>query len=175
MIFRAWCVFLNHSKKFRLTAEVQTNGFRIIGYVEWSGEGWVEKVVGRTSSSYILGCGVLIVTFPCWFLFDLLSFYLSLFSYFPGGSLKKNGDVWKVRISRPEVLLGKGVLKTCSKFTREHPCQSAISIKLQSNFIEIAIRHGFSPVNLLHIFRTPFYKNTSGWLLLKGDSYWNLN
>ena len=24
------------------------------------------------------------------------------------------------------------------------------------NFIEIALRHGCSPVNLLHIFRTPF-------------------
>ena len=34
------------------------------------------------------------------------------------------------------------------------------------NFIEIALRHGCSPVNLLHIFRTPFPKNTSGWLLL---------
>ena len=31
------------------------------------------------------------------------------------------------RSSRPEVLLGKGVLKICSKFTGEHPCQSAIS------------------------------------------------
>ena len=28
------------------------------------------------------------------------------------------------------------------------------------------IRHGCSPVNLLHIFRTPFPKNTSGGLLL---------
>ena len=37
---------------------------------------------------------------------------------------------------------------------------------LQSNFIEIALRHGCSPVNLLHIFRTPFPKNTSGRLLL---------
>ena len=37
---------------------------------------------------------------------------------------------------------------------------------LQSNFIEIALRHGCSPVNLLHIFRTPFPKNTPGWLLL---------
>ena len=26
--------------------------------------------------------------------------------------------------------------------------------------------HGCSPVNLLHIFRTPFPKNTFGWLLL---------
>ena len=37
---------------------------------------------------------------------------------------------------------------------------------LQSNFTEIALRHGCSPVNLLHIFRTPFPKNTSEWLLL---------
>ena len=45
--------------------------------------------------------------------------------------------------------------------------QSVISIKLQRNFIEIALRHGCSPVHLLHIFRTPFLKNNSGWLLLK--------
>ena len=36
------------------------------------------------------------------------------------------------RSSHPEVFLEKGVLKICSKFTREHPCWSAISIKLQS-------------------------------------------
>ena len=29
--------------------------------------------------------------------------------------------------------LGKGVLKICSKFSGEHPWQSGISIKLQSN------------------------------------------
>ena len=38
--------------------------------------------------------------------------------------------------------------------------------KLYCNFIEITLRHGCSPVNLLHIFRTPFPKNTSGGLLL---------
>ena len=38
------------------------------------------------------------------------------------------------RSSRAEVFLRKGVLKICSKFTGEHPCWSAISIKLQSNF-----------------------------------------
>ena len=65
------------------------------------------------------------------------------------------------RSSRSEVFLGKGVLKTCSKYAGEHPCQSVISIKLQSDFIEIAPRHRCSPVNLLHIFRTPFLKNTS--------------
>ena len=59
-----------------------------------------------------------------------------------------------------EVFLGKGVVKICSKFTGQHPCQSTISID------EIALRHGCSPVNLLHTFETSFLKNTSGWLLL---------
>ena len=62
----------------------------------------------------------------------------------------------KERRTRPEVLLTKGVLKICSKFTGEHPCRSAILIKLLCNFIESALRHGCSPVNLLHTSRTPF-------------------
>ena len=70
------------------------------------------------------------------------------------------------RSSRLEVFLQKGALKIVSKFTREHLCQSVISIKLQCNLIEIALQHGCSTVNLLHIFRTPFYKITSGRLLL---------
>ena len=41
-----------------------------------------------------------------------------------------------------------------------------ISIKCQSNFIEITLRHGGCPVNLLHILRTSFPKNTSEGLLL---------
>ena len=65
------------------------------------------------------------------------------------------------------MLLRKGVLKICSKFTGEHPRRKGISIRLLSNFIEITFRHGCSPLNLLHNFRTPFLKNTSGWLLLK--------
>ena len=43
----------------------------------------------------------------------------------------------------------RGILKICSKFTGEHPYRSVISIKM------------------LHIFRTPFYKNTYGGLLLQ--------
>ena len=35
-----------------------------------------------------------------------------------------------------------------------------------ANFIEISLRHGCSPVNLLRIFRTPFPRGTSEWLLL---------
>ena len=38
------------------------------------------------------------------------------------------------------------------------------------NFIELALRHGCSPVSLLHIFRTPFPRDTSGWLLLNISS-----
>ena len=49
--------------------------------------------------------------------------------------------------SRPESFLEKGLLTICSKSTGE--------------------RHGWSPVNLLHIFRTLFYESTSGWLLLQ--------
>ena len=87
----------------------------------------------------------------------------------------------RLRSSRSEVFLGKAVLKICSKFTGEHPYRSVISIKLQSNFMEITIRqsnfieiilwYGCSPVNLLYIFRTRFLKNTSGWLLLKTTAF----
>ena len=41
-----------------------------------------------------------------------------------------------------------------------------MSVKLLYDFIEITLRHGCSPVNLLHIFTTAFLKNTSMWLLL---------
>ena len=70
------------------------------------------------------------------------------------------------RSSRSEVFLKQGILKISSKFTGDHPCRNAILIKLQSNFIEITLRHGCFPVNLLHVFRTPFLKNASGRLLL---------
>ena len=68
--------------------------------------------------------------------------------------------------SHPDVFLLTGILKICSKFTGKHSCRSVIAIKLQSNFIEITLPHGCSSVNLFHIFRTDFSKNTSGWLLL---------
>ena len=70
------------------------------------------------------------------------------------------------RSTHPEVFLGKGALEICSKFTGEHPRRSVISIKLQSNFIKITLRHGCCSVNLLHIFRIPFLSNTCGCLLL---------
>ena len=71
------------------------------------------------------------------------------------------------RSSYPEDFLRKGILKIFSKFTGKNPCRSVISIKLFCNFIEITLRLGFSPVNLLHIFRISFPKNTSRWLPLE--------
>ena len=96
--------------------------------------------------------------------FVFLSLFLRELSW---DSSKKNCKLCVLSRSSPsEVFLRKGILKICRKFTGEHPCRSVISIKLQSNFIKIALRHRCSPVNLLQIFRTPFPRNTSGWLLL---------
>ena len=78
-------------------------------------------------------------------------------------------SVKHLKFSPPEVFLGKDILKYAAKFTGEHPCQSVISIKLVCSSIDMTLRHGCSRVNLLHIFRTPFYKNPSVWLLLKED------
>ena len=36
--------------------------------------------------------------------------------------------------------------------------------KVACNFNKIALQHGYSPVNLMHIFRTSLPKNTSGGL-----------
>ena len=72
-----------------------------------------------------------------------------------------------IRISPPKVILGKDVLKICRKVIGGHPCRSVISVKLQSKSIQITLRHGCSPVNVLHIFTTHFPKSTYGGLLLK--------
>ena len=75
-------------------------------------------------------------------------------------------NVRQVRSSSLVVFLGKGVLIICSKFRGENPYRNVVSIKLQSNFIEITLRHGSYPVNLVHFIRTTFPKNTSGGLFL---------
>ena len=80
--------------------------------------------------------------------------------------LKKSLHQNRCRSIPREQFLRKVILSMCSKFTGEHPFRSVILIKLQSNFIEIALWHGCSPVNLLYIFGTPFPKNTSRRLLL---------
>ena len=54
---------------------------------------------------------------------------------FPRNFLKKI----LFRRNHPDLLLRKGVLKICSKFTGEHPCRNVISIELQTSFIEITL------------------------------------
>ena len=60
--------------------------------------------------------------------------------------------------------------KSCSEIKQQiysrTPMLKCDFNKVASNFIEIALRHGCSPVNLLDIFRTLFPKNISGGLLL---------
>ena len=71
--------------------------------------------------------------------------------------------------SRPEVFLGKGVLKIRSKFIGETPMLKCDFNKVAAtlfkycglNFIQITLQDGCSPVNLLHMFRTSFLQNTS--------------
>ena len=57
----------------------------------------------------------------------------------------------------------RGVLrKSCSESMQQIYRRTLMS---KCDF-EIALWHGCSSVNLLHIFRTHFLKNTSGWLVL---------
>ena len=58
-------------------------------------------------------------------------------------TLSKNLRTWSCnyRSSPSEVFYEKGVPKICSIFTGQHPCQSVISIKFQSNFIEMTLWH----------------------------------
>ena len=74
---------------------------------------------------------------------------------------------WEHETALQRCFYKKGVLTVCSKITGEHPYQSVISIKLQSNFFKIGFRHGCSPVNFLHIFKTSFPENNSRRLLLE--------
>ena len=70
----------------------------------------------------------------------------------------KNSLSTTSRSTHPRVFLEKSVLKIRSKYAGANSCRGVISINLLYNFNEIALPHGCSPVNLLHIFRTPFPK-----------------
>ena len=63
-----------------------------------------------------------------------------------------------MKASKPEILQG-------AKYVSENFVEEIIF----RNFIKIIFGHGCSPVTLLHIFRTPFYKKASGGLFLDGQ------
>ena len=86
--------------------------------------------------------------------------------------LEKTGFFVVPKVSQVSVVLVLRFFQTVKKRVFSHKVslwmkkEFAISIKLQSNFIEITLRHGCPPVNLLYIFKTLFPKNTSGWQFL---------
>ena len=69
--------------------------------------------------------------------------------------------------SKEQKQLSRGVLIKRFSENIQQIYRSTPMPKLLSSFIEITLRHGCSPVNLMHIFRAPFLKNTFGRLLLK--------
>ena len=73
----------------------------------------------------------------------------------------KNNDPWKVReVSKFSTkCFTEAALQRCSY-------KINATSKATSNLIEITLWYGCSTVNLLHIFRIPFPKNTSGGLAL---------
>ena len=79
----------------------------------------------------------------------------------------KQSVTMEIQKQPPRGVLNKRCSENVQQIYRRAPMSKCDFNKVASNFIEIALRHGCSPVNLLHIFRTPFPRNTSGWLLLK--------
>ena len=62
-------------------------------------------------------------------------------------------------------VLGKRCSKVMQQIYRRAPMPKRSFNKVVRKFTVIALRHGCSPINLLHIFAKPFPKNTSGGLL----------
>ena len=100
--------------------------------------------------------------FNCFFQMLTLAFSkYSMLTYFTTGTPSSKNQKQPSRIA---------LMKRCSG--NMHQMYWRIPVPksdLFRNFIEITLRHRCSPINLLHIFRTPFSQNTSGWLLLKNN------
>ena len=67
----------------------------------------------------------------------------------------------------PRVVLRKWCSENMQQVYRKTLMSKCNFNHLQSSFIEIAFHDGCSPVNVLQIFKTTFFKRTSGRLLLK--------
>ena len=76
-----------------------------------------------------------------------------------------------VRSSRPGVFCKKGVLRSLTKFTGKHLCQSLFFNKVAglscASSLKNRLSHRFCPVNFAKFLRIPFSKNTSGRRLLR--------
>ena len=152
LIYWFSCTFFVTS--FRKSTFIKEHIHRKKGYIDrklWWG-GW-----GRGADALLSPCpGGPELSFT-------LIIFVDLKGMIVGGSI-----IIKWWSSHPEMFLGKGVLKICRKFTRERPCRSMISIKLQSNFMKITLRHGRSPVIYR---RTPMPKYD--FSKVANQLYWN--
>ena len=77
--------------------------------------------------------------------------------------VKRNfGELFSYRSRHPEVFFKKVFWKYAANLQEN----AHVELRLHISLYWITLRDGCSPVNLLHIFRTPFSKNTSRRLLL---------
>ena len=81
-------------------------------------------------------------------------------------------DFSKVQKKPPRGVLKKRCSESMQQIYRRTSMPKCDFNKIVSNFIEVILWHGSSPVNLLHIFRTPFSSNTSGWPLSRGCNFY---
>ena len=79
---------------------------------------------------------------------------------------KPVSSIWLIQKQSSKGVLRKRCSENMRQIYRRTPMLKCDFNKVASNFIEITLWHGCSTVNLLHIFRTSFPKNTSARLLL---------
>ena len=77
-----------------------------------------------------------------------------------GNKNAEDGVIW--RISNFQTESGRAALQRSS----QEKVFWKYAAKFLCNFTEVAVQHGSSPINLPDIFKTSFYKNTYGGLLL---------
>ena len=68
---------------------------------------------------------------------------------------------------KPQMQPFRGALRKRCAENMQQIYRRTLMPRCDFNFIKVAVRQGCCSANLLHIFRTPFPKNTSGGLLLK--------
>ena len=74
--------------------------------------------------------------------------------------------LWKKFYDTETAVQRKRCSENMQQIYRRTPMPKFDFSKVAKQLIEIILWHGCSTVNLLYIFRTPFPKNTSWWLLL---------
>ena len=92
------------------------------------------------------------------------------FAMFLGDSRRNIEKKW-LQKQLTRCVLKKRCSEKMQQIYRRAPMSKCNFNKFANNFIEIALQQGCSPVNLLHIFKTPFLKSTSGLLLLCVNNY----